>query len=51
MAKTIKDRGPTKRMVNPNAIAEALGAEETKVRIDSKRGPISLFSLRRLKKA
>src|SRR5271169_3298914 len=46
MAKTIKDKGPTKRLVNPKAIAKALGAEETKVQIDARRGPISLFSLR-----
>ena len=46
MAKTIKDKGPTKRLVNPDAIAKALGAEETRVQIDARRGPISLFPLR-----
>lgn len=46
MPKTIKDKSPTKRLVNPKAIAKALGAEETKVKIDARRGPISLFSLR-----
>lgn len=46
MAKTIKDKGPTKRLVNPDAIAKALGAEETGVQIDARRGPISLFPLR-----
>lgn len=46
MAKTIKDKGLTKRLINPKAIAKALGAEETKVTIGTRRGPISLFSLR-----
>jgi hypothetical protein len=46
MARTIKDKGPTKRRVNPKAIAKALGAEETKVEMGTRRGPISLFSLR-----
>jgi len=46
MVRTIKDRGPTKRRVNSNTIARALGAEETKVEITTRRGPISLFSLR-----
>jgi len=35
----------TKRLINPKAIAKALGAEATKAEIDTKRGPISLFSL------
>lgn len=46
MAKLIKDKGPTKRLINPKAIAKALGAEETKFEIGTRRGPISLFSLR-----
>jgi len=46
MAKTIKDKSPTKRLVDLKAIAKALGAEETKVEIETRRGPISLFSLR-----
>jgi hypothetical protein len=46
MAKTIKDKGPTGRLVNPKVIENALGAEETKVQIDVRRGPISLFPLR-----
>jgi hypothetical protein len=46
MAKTIKDKGPTKRLVDPKTIAGALGAEEAQVVLETKRGPISLFSLR-----
>ncbi len=46
MAKTIKDKGLAKRFVNPKAIARSLGAEEAQVEIDTRRGPISLFSLR-----
>ena len=44
MAKTIKDKGPSKRRINPKAISKALGAEATNVEIGTKRGPISLFS-------
>jgi len=47
MAKTIKDKGPTVRLVNPSALAKALGADEINVEIDSGQGPISLFALRR----
>ncbi|MBF0556622.1 MAG: hypothetical protein HQK96_19050 [Nitrospirae bacterium] len=46
MSGKIRDTGPTKRRVDPNVIAKALGAEDTKVDIDVRRGPISLFSLR-----
>jgi len=46
MTRTVKDRGPTKRRVNPNTIARALGAEETKVEIATRQGPLSLLSLR-----
>jgi hypothetical protein len=47
MARTIKDKGPTVRLVNPSALAKALGADEINVEIDSGQGPISLFALRR----
>ena len=46
MAKTIKDKGPTKRLVDPKTIARALCAEEEQVALVTKSGPISLFSLR-----
>ncbi|MGD1075584.1 MAG: hypothetical protein ABR903_05845 [Thermodesulfovibrionales bacterium] len=46
MAKTIKDKGSTKRLINPAAIMKTLGAEEAKGEIGMGRGPISLFSLR-----
>jgi hypothetical protein len=46
MAKKIKDTGKTQRRVNPKLIAKALGAEDTGVEIDTRKGPISLFTLR-----
>lgn len=46
MTRTIKDKGTTKRLVKPKAIAKALSAEDVKVRVDTRRGPISLFYLR-----
>lgn len=46
MTRLIKDKSPTKRPVNPKTIAKALGAEDTRVEIDTRRGPISLFTLR-----
>ncbi|MHB1697491.1 MAG: hypothetical protein ACYCSQ_05255 [bacterium] len=46
MAKIFKDIGTTQKRVNPELIANALGAEETGIRINTKQGPASLFSLR-----
>lgn len=47
MKKIIKERGPTQRPINSKLVAKALSAEDTGIQIDTKRGPISLFSLRR----
>jgi hypothetical protein len=46
MIKTIKNTSSTQRQINPKIIANALGAEEAGVKIDTRQGPISLFSLR-----
>ncbi|HKZ43237.1 MAG TPA: hypothetical protein VJ044_19930 [Candidatus Hodarchaeales archaeon] len=46
MAKKIKDTGKTQRRVNPKLVAKALGAEDAGVATDTRRGPISLFTLR-----
>ncbi|MFQ6084337.1 MAG: hypothetical protein ACE5WD_13400 [Candidatus Aminicenantia bacterium] len=46
MAKIIKNIGQTQRKVDAKIIAKSLGAEKVKVKIDTKQGPISLFSLR-----
>ena len=46
MVRTIKDKGPAKRLISHKAVAESLGAEDVKLKIDRRRGPISLFSLR-----
>ncbi len=46
MRKIIKNIGPTKRLIKPEKFAKALGAEKTGVKVDTKQGPISLFSLR-----
>jgi len=48
MPKIIKDIGPTRRLINPKKVAKALGAEYAGVKIDTKQGPISLFSLRQI---
>ncbi len=45
MTKTIKDKSPAKRRIS-QAIVKGLAAEDVKVAVDIKRGPISLFSLR-----
>ena len=42
----VKNIGTTQRQINPKVIANALGAEEAGVKIDTRQGPISLFSLR-----
>lgn len=46
MKKTIVDNGKTKRAIDPEIIAEALGAEDTGFKINPKEGPISLLALR-----
>ena len=46
MARTIKNTGPTKRRVDAKAVAGALGAKKVGMRIDTRRGPISLLALR-----
>lgn len=44
--KLIIDKGPTQKLVDPKLVANALGAEDTGIKIDTKRGPITLLSLR-----
>lgn len=46
MARIIKNIGLTQRQINPKVVANVLGAEKVGVRIDTRQGPISLFSLR-----
>jgi len=46
MAKIIKNTGPTQRQINTKVITKALGAEKVGIKIDTRQGPISLFSLR-----
>lgn len=46
MARMIKDKGTTKRRISHKAIAKALGAEDAKIEMDERQGPISLLSLR-----
>lgn len=48
MAKIIEDTGPKKRKISANIIPNALGAEKVGIKIDTRQGPISLFSLRQL---
>ncbi len=48
MPKIIKDIGSTKRLISPKKVAKALGAEDVGVKIDTRQGPISLFSLRQI---
>jgi len=48
MRKKIKDTGKTQRVVSFDRVSKALGAEDMGVRIDTSRGPISLFSLRQV---
>lgn len=45
MARIIKNTGLTRR-VDSKAVAKALGAKKIGIGIDTRRGPISLFSLR-----
>lgn len=44
--KPIKVIGPIQKLVEPDVVAKALGAEKAGLKIDTKPGPISLFSLR-----
>lgn len=46
MTKAIKDIGITQRRVSPKLVAKDLGAGSIGVEIDTRRGPISLFTLR-----
>lgn len=46
MAKVIKNTGPIQRQVNPKVVAKTLGAERVGIKIDTRQGPLSLFSLR-----
>lgn len=46
MKREIIDKGKPKRAVNPKAVAESLGAEDTGFRINVKDGPLSLLALR-----
>ena len=47
MKRIIKDISSSKRRIDPKEFSEALGAVEVGAGIDSKRGPVSLFFLRR----
>ena len=47
MARTIRNTGAARRRVDSKAVAEALGAKKTGMRMDARRGPVSLFALRR----
>lgn len=46
MAKIIKNIGSTQRQIDTKVVAKALGAEKVGIKIDTRQGPISLFSLR-----
>lgn len=46
MTKIFQDTGASQKRVNPELVAKALGAEKTGIRINTKQGPVSLFSLR-----
>jgi hypothetical protein len=45
MKKVIKDKVATKRAVDSRLATKALGAEDTGVKIDTRRGPLSLLTL------
>jgi hypothetical protein len=45
MARLIKDKSTTKRLISAKEVAKALSAEDTGIEIDTRRGPVSLFSL------
>ena len=46
MAKIIRNTGPTQRQIDTKVVTKALGAEKVGIKIDTRQGPISLFSLR-----
>ena len=46
MVKVIKNTGPTQKRINPKVVAKTLGAERIGIKIDTRQGPLSLFSLR-----
>ena len=46
MAKIIKNTEPTQRQIDTKVVTKALGAEKVGIKIDTRQGPISLFSLR-----
>lgn len=46
MAKIIKNTGPSQRQIDTKVVANALGAEKVGIKIDTRQGPVSLFSLR-----
>ena len=46
MKRIIKVKGATKRIIDPTFVAHVLGAEDTGVKLDTRRGPFSLFGLR-----
>lgn len=46
MKRVIKDKGKAKRRIGQKGIAKALGAVVTGVKIDTRRGPVSLITLR-----
>ena len=46
MAKIIKNTGPTQRQIDTKVVAKVLDAEKVGIKIDTRQGPISLFSLR-----
>ncbi len=46
MTRIIKNTGRTQREIDPKELANALGAEDVGLKIDTKQGVISLFGLR-----
>ena len=46
MAKIIRDTGKEQRLIDPDFVLQALGAEDTGIEVDKTQGPISLFFLR-----
>lgn len=44
--KPIKVVGPTQKRVDPDFVANTLGAKKIGIKIDTRQGPVSLFSLR-----
>lgn len=46
MAKRIKDISKTQRRINDSLIEQALGAKKIGIKIDTRKNPVSLFTLR-----